>query len=214
MDASRPRTWLLLSLAAVFGVSVATPAPATGRRLPATSAHQPPVGQPAGAAVSATPALLARVAAAARTAAAPRPRPARRAPLRVGAAQPAPLSPHALSVLWSRTLDARPAGCVIPQPFLRALRDIADGVLAPRFRGGAVAVWSGRAGEPPTRVRKWAGSAEYRVPPPPRRPDTYRILVHPSGRIGYTTDHYRRIDEYHPAGGCDCARRRPARAQR
>ncbi|HEX5740956.1 MAG TPA: hypothetical protein VFY17_05310, partial [Pilimelia sp.] len=117
------------------------------------------------------------------------------------------LAPEDARAVWEATVglaDRSRRRCPAPKPILAALRRITDGELEPEVRRHELVLWRGRAGEPPATARKWAGSAEYRVPRP-GRPDRYRILVHPSGRVGYSTDHYRRIREFHPGGGCDCA---------
>lgn len=178
MDVSGPRTWLMLSLAAVFGTSVVT-APEAAQAAPA---QQVVVDDQGGD-------------------------PATR--VRDWATGIADLAPTDVNVLWEKTVAVSRTvaqACVIPKDFLHALKQITDGTLEPEVRGNDLVTWNKRGKVAPSTARKWIGAAEFRVDRP-GKPNESRILIHPAGRIGYTTDHYLKIHEFHPLGGCDCAAR-------
>ncbi|GAA2524902.1 hypothetical protein [Pilimelia columellifera] len=192
MDISRPRAWLMMSLASVLGAGVVA-APTSARAAASHAQHvvvdDRPRPQPASEPDHGPTARVMQWA--------------------TGGTDSAPddLAPSDVRTIWDGAVAARRAAqraCYIPTHMLDALRQISDGTLAPEVRNRDVVIWQGRGKEPRTTARKWAGSAEFRVERP-GKPNEHRILIHPSGRIGFTMNHYSKIREYHPRGDCGCA---------
>jgi RHS repeat-associated protein len=87
-----------------------------------------------------------------------------------------------------------------PNPVPRAIRnayeDIKGGVGQQRFNSdGTPDIFTGTHGEPLSVQRQWGGSTVWEVPGA-RNPGQTRVLVNPRGQMGYTTDHYKTIQEF------------------
>ena len=87
-----------------------------------------------------------------------------------------------------------------PNPVPRAIRDayedINGGLGQQRFNSdGTPDIFTGTHGEPLSVQRQWGGSTVWEVPGA-RNPGQTRILINPRGQMGYTTDHYKTIQEF------------------